>query len=317
MTPRLLVLGAGGFLGRSISHELAETGRADVILHSRNGEDRAGFTGEFETCTLDLVGSPAGAIAELIEKVDPDAVLNCTGLAVGDPADMRVANVVAVIRLIAELEECKGVHLVHLGSAAEYGLQGHQRPVSEDMVAAPQGPYGASKLLATERLMQAAADGRISATVLRVFNPIGRYSPETTLPGSAARKIDTAMRAGSASLTLGALDAWRDYIDTRDIAAAVFAAATHRPPANLVFNVARGHAVKSLHMVQKLAEIAGYCGTIVESNERSARSSAVDWQCADVSAINDFLGWVAEHTIEESLTELWSGIRSGRPMRGS
>lgn len=310
MIPRLLILGAGGFLGRSIAHQLAGAGDAEVILHSRGTEDRAGFTNAFESRMLDLLDSKPGAIADMVDELSPDAVVNCTGLAVGEPAAMRKANVVLVMRLIAELEECKGVHLVHLGSAAEYGLQGHQRPVSEDMPAAPQGAYGATKLLATERLMQAVTGGRISATVLRVFNPIGRFSPETTLPGSAARKIDIAIRSDAEAIYLGALDAWRDYVDTRDVARAVLAAAIAKPPVNRVLNVARGHAVKTVDLVHTLAAIAGYRGAIVASDARSSRSASVDWQCADVQAINNYLGWVAEHSIEDSLAELWSGLSS-------
>jgi nucleoside-diphosphate-sugar epimerase len=310
MAPRLLVLGAGGFLGRSIAHQLADSGAADVVLHSRGTDDRAGFTDEFETRMLDLLDSAPGSIAEMVDDVAPDAVINCTGTTVGEPAHMRIANVVVVTRLIAELQECKGAHLVHLGSAAEYGPQNHQQPVSEDMPATPKSEYGLTKLIATERLMQAAADGRISATVLRIFNPIGRFSPPTTLAGSAARQIDLALRAGANEIHLGALNAWRDYVDTRDIARAALLAAITEPRAGAVLNVARGHAVNSLHLVEKLAAIAGFGGTIIETDRRSERSASVDWQCADVSAIHDQLGWVAEHTIEESLAELWSGDTS-------
>jgi nucleoside-diphosphate-sugar epimerase len=221
---------------------------------------------------------------------------------------MTEANVVVVMRLIAELEECTGVHLVHLGSAAEYGIQPHKIPVSEAMRATPQSAYGITKLKATEALMRAAAEERLSVTVLRVFNPVGPFSPETTLPGSAARKIATALQEKTPAINLGALDSWRDYIDTRDIARAVLAAAVVTPRSSQVLNVGRGEAVESWQLVKMLADIAGFRGDIVESDARSLRSACVDWLCADVETIRASLGWTAEHSMEESLAELWSEI---------
>ncbi len=244
----------------------------------------------------------------MIDEVAPDAVINCTGSAVGDLDHMTAANVVVVLRLIAELEKCKRVHLVHLGSAAEYGMPEHNVPVSETMPAMPQSAYGHTKLRATEHLMQAAADDRISVTVLRVFNPVGRFSPETTLPGNAARKIAVALQSGAPAINLGALGSWRDYVDTRDIARAAVAAAVNLPECSRVLNVGRGEAVESLHLVKTLARIAGYDGEIVESEARSLRSASVDWLCADVQAMKDHLGLAAEYSIDEALGELWSGI---------
>ncbi len=310
MAPRLLVLGAGGFLGRSIVHHLAGTTDAELVLHSRGVDDRAGFDAGFESHMVDLLSSTPGTLADLVDAVAPDAVVNCTGLAFGEPADLKVANVYAVMRMIAELEECKGVHLVHLGSAAEYGRPSNNRPVAETTPAIPQSDYGITKLMATEQLMRAAAEERISVTVLRVFNPVGRFSPPTTLPGSAARKIDVAVRSGARTINLGPLDSWRDYVDTRDIARAVFAASVSTPRTSSVLNVGRGEAVEGAHLVKTLAAIAGFQGEVIQDAPRSVRSASVDWLCADVQAIKRELGWTAEHSIEDSLAELWDEITS-------
>lgn len=319
MAPRLLVLGAGGFLGRSIVHHLAGTGDAELILHSRGADDRAGngldLDLDLEWHNLDLLNSAPGALADLVDEVAPDAIVNCTGLAFGEPADLRVANVLLVIRLIAELDECKGIHLVHLGSAAEYGRSIDNCPVAETALAIPQSDYGITKLMATEQLMRAAAEERLSVTVLRVFNPVGRFSPETTLPGGAARKIDLALRSGAKAIHLGPLDSWRDYVDTRDIARAVLAASVITPRTSAVLNVARGEAVEGTQLIKALTAIAGYHGDVIQSAPRSVRSASVDWVCADVRAIKKELGWAALHSIEDSLGELWNGIIASRESR--
>lgn len=305
--PRLLVLGAGGFLGRSFADYVSGHGGAEVILHYRSTEERSAVGGSHESPILDLVTCTSGAFAELVDDVAADVVVNCTGLIRGRPDELRAANVDVVVRLIDELDGRRGVHLVHFGSAAEYGPQPHRRPVAEATFACPEGTYGITKLEATERLMQAAGAGRISATVLRLFNPIGRLSPPSTLPGNAARKIEEALRTGAEAINLGALDSWRDYIDVRDIARAVLAATARIPQFGAVLNVGRGEAVGSMHLVTTLAAIAGYHGEIVEGDLHSDRSAHVDWQCADVEAIHTGLGWSAEYSIEDSLGDLWSG----------
>ena len=192
------------------------------------------------------------------------------------------------------------------------GFEHVRRPVQECVFARPSSAYGRSKLEATERLMRTAARGRISVTVLRLFNPVGRFSPPGTLPGRAARKIDEAVRTGSDVITLGSLDSWRDFIDVRDVARAVLAVVESMPPSGRVLNVGSGEPVQSRQMVRTLALIAGFYGDIVANDCRSTRSADVDWQCADVEAIAQTLGWSVEYSIENTLADLWSGVVMSR-----
>jgi NDP-hexose 4-ketoreductase len=312
MTPRVLVLGAGGFLGQSFVDHVVERGGAELVLHDRGTIRTAAYEGALETHTLDLLTCPPLAIAEMVEHVRPDAVINCAGLIVGRPDELRAANLDLVVRLIDALAGRRGVRLVHLGSAAEYGIQRQPGRVSEGSAAAPDSVYGTVKLEATDRLLRAASQHGLSVTVLRLFNPVGRRSPAGTLPGNAGRQICAALRTGAKAINLGALDAWRDYIDVRDIARAMLAAAVTPLRPGLVLNVGRGEAVKCLDLVTALAAIAGYQGSIVESERRSDRSANVDFQCADISAITESLGWSPEYSIDDSLTDLWSGISTTR-----
>ncbi len=314
MSRRMLVLGAGGFIGRSLVGHVLRNGGPELVLHYRDTTERLAIGKDLESHVLDVVTCPVAALAEMFDRTSPDIVVNCIGLTVGRPDELRAANVDVVNRLIDVVEGRHGVHLVQLGSAAEYGIQQHRCPVSEDVFCAPISAYGASKLEATERLMFAATRDWISVTVLRLFNPVGRFSPPSSLAGSAAIKIDDALRTGANTVILGALDSWRDYIDVRDIARAVLAVASSLPLTSSVLNVGRGTAVESLQLVRSLAAIAGYHGEIVEGEGEvgSARSSHVDWQCADVDAIGKALGWSAVYNIEDSLTQLWSEVHQRR-----
>ena len=312
MSRRLLVLGAGGFVGRSLVEYVVRHGGAELILHYRDISERLAIDMNLESHILNVLTCPNGALTRMIDLTSPDVVVNCTGLTAGSSDELKAANVDVVARLIDAFDGRRDVHLVQLGSAAEYGVQRARCPVSESVFAMPCSAYGRSKLEATERLLLAAARDRISVTVLRLFNPVGRFSPPSTLPGNAARKIDEALRTESNVITLGSLDSWRDFVDTRDIARAVLAVVEAKPPSGLVLNVGCGEAVHSRSLVRALAAIAGYYGDIVADDSRSARSAHVDWQCADVEAIGRTLGWSPEYSIENSLADLWSEVVKSR-----
>jgi len=74
--------------------------------------------------------------------------------------------------------------LVHLGSAAEYGVQPEGVPITESAKPEPVSNYGRSKLAATRKIIAATNDGDIAATVLRVFNPIGLRAPADSSLGA-------------------------------------------------------------------------------------------------------------------------------------
>ena len=315
MSRRAIVLGAGGFLGRAVYRALVDAPECEAVaVHFRTPPVLADLLdGDALWRALDLAQATPAEIVELLDFVRADVVVNCTGATFGTPRELRVANVDVVANLARALSCRPDVHLVHLGSAAEYGAQWPERPITETAVAQPVSDYGATKLEATRHLLESAQRGELNVTVLRVFNPIGRGAAVQSLPGRAAREIDAALRRGDDAIHLGSLESWRDYVDTRDVAAAVLAAMASVPSGGGVFNVGSGEAMLTRELVGLLASIAGYTGTIIESDDGSSRSARVPWQRADITATSSALGWRPQHTIDASLRDLWSGVREGVP----
>jgi nucleoside-diphosphate-sugar epimerase len=315
MSRRAIVLGAGGFLGRAVYRALVDAPECGAVaVQFRKPPILADLLdGDAMWRAIDLAQATPAEIVELVDFAKADVVVNCTGATFGSPRELRVANVGVVANLAIALSHRPGVHLIHLGSAAEYGAQWPERPIAETAVAQPVSDYGATKLDATRHLLVAAQRGDVNVTVLRVFNPIGRGSAVQSLPGRAAREIDAALRRGDEAIHLGNLESWRDYVDTRDVAAAVVAAMASVPAGGAVFNVGSGEAMLTRELVGLLAFIAGYTGTIIESDDGSSRSARVPWQRADITTTSSCLGWRPQHTIDASLRDLWSGVREGIP----
>ncbi len=311
MSRRVLVLGAAGFVGRNVCEMLDGHPSIAVLLrHVRNSEEQAalGAAGD-DAAVLDLIEAGADGVVDLLASTGPDVVINCTGATVGDEALLHAANVTVVEHLVAAMRGNHAVHLVHLGSAAEYGLTSGARAVRESDAAHPANDYGWSKLRATGCVMAAAATGAITATVLRVFNPVGKYAPSQTLAGHAADELVAAMRHGSDELHLGSLEGARDYVDVRDVALAAIMAGSTPLSSGQVFNVARGEATRSRALVSHLCVAAGFEGRVVESEPGSVRSEGLAWQEADLAAIHTALPWRAHFSVADAAQALWASRR--------
>ena len=302
---RFLVLGANGFLGGHVAR-LIESGFGEGIFVARR-RPHPTAPGEWEE--FDVVQESERALGRLLERHRPDAVVNCVGATTGSPGELKRVNLLATSRLVSALAQGSGTHLVQLGSAAEYGPSETLAPVHETTRARPASDYGATKLAATELVAEAVGNGQISATVLRVFNPIGAGAPGWSLVGHAVLALREASRSGAPSVVLGRLDSSRDFIDARDVARAVLAAASRRgrsAEVPVILNVGRGIPVSTRWIVRRLARIAHFEGEIIEHDESSRRSDLVVSQWADTTAARVSLGWVPRYLLSEALVEAWT-----------
>jgi len=299
-----LVLGAGGFLGGHVRRRFAD-GALPATFVSRRPP--ASPLGTASWRAFDPVTATPTELVELLRALRPTVVVNCVGATSGSPEALHEVNVAALGRLVRALDEVGGVRLVHLGSAAEYGPGEPGRPVGETGACRPVGDYGASKLAGTMLVESAAGTGRLSALVLRVFNPVGRGAPATTVGGAAALAIRRAIDSREPSVHLGPLDAVRDVIDARDVADAVAAATGYEGPERIV-NVGSGRPTPVRALVRELAEVAGYEGRIDESAAGAMRSSAVPWQQADVTRARRVLEFEAHRTLADAVSSLWEGL---------
>ena len=284
---RVLILGAGGFLGRHVAALLSSQEDLSVSCAPASRE-------------LDLSTASAAAWCGLLDATCPDVIVNCAGRTDGSPAALHLANVALVERLVqAALTRRAPPRIIHLGSAAEYGPGPVQ--VREDAPTRPASPYGQAKLTGTRTLLGAPA--RLHRVVLRPFNPLGAGQAANTVAGRAARQFRQAAQEGWPSVTFGSLGAQRDFIAADDVARAVLTALRH-PEAPPVLNVGRGESRPVREVVQTLARLSGFTGDLREDAPGSSRSSGVSRQWADIGHLR-VLGWAPLTSLEAALHDVW------------
>ncbi|GHF19327.1 NAD-dependent epimerase/dehydratase family protein [Streptomyces spiralis] len=312
---RVLLIGANGYLGRFVADRLLADPAVQLTALGRGDDADVRF---------DLATGSPGALTRFLDAVHPGVVINCAGATRGGARELTRHNTVAVATVCEALRRSGcGARLVQIGCSAEYGPSQPGSSTAEDAVPRPGGPYGVSKLAATELVLGSGLD----AVVLRVFSPAGPGTPAGSPLGRLAEAMRRAMQAGDGDLKLGGLGTQRDFVDVRDVARAVHAASLSA--AQGVINIGSGRAVRLRDAASVLARVAGYGGALHEldaphgSHLRSSighprtdpehpspaaypyPDGCGSWQQADVRTARDRLGWRPRISLEESLADIW------------
>jgi nucleoside-diphosphate-sugar epimerase len=297
---RLLLLGASGFLGSHVVRAAELLTDVDLVQHTRRGDTVPGVQ-------LDLASAGSKQLRELLERVQPDVVVNAVGATGSDPELLAALNIAVIELLLAALQATlPRARLVTFGSAAEYGPTPAGEPIDETRPAQPASAYGRTKLAGTRLVVEARDDGRVDGVVLRVFNPLGAGMPASTLAGIAVRQLRSAMATGKAAIELGPLGDYRDFVDARDVADAVLAVAQTGHLDDPILNVGSGVAVRNRDLVEQLADLVGFQGEVLEEKPIPERSGAVHWQQAATGRLRR-IGWEPRRTLRDSLMSVWQG----------
>jgi nucleoside-diphosphate-sugar epimerase len=300
---RVLLLGAAGFLGRFVADRLLADPAVQLTALGRGDDADVRF---------DLSTGSPGALTRFLDAVHPGVVINCAGATRGTARELTRHNIVGTATVCEALRRSGGgARLVHVGCAAEYGPSHPGSSTGEDAAPRPGGPYGVSKLAASELVLGSGLDG----IVLRVFSPVGPGTPAGSPLGRLAEAMRRAMQQGDSELKLPGLGVQRDFVDVRDVARAVHAASLSA--AQGVVNIGSGRAVRLREVLTVLSRVAGYAGAVHELDGPGAHApggpghqppypdGCGSWQQADVRTARDRLGWRPRIGLEESLADIW------------
>jgi len=297
MPGRLAITGVDGFVGSHVAHLAAKAGFDVVGIGRRPTTEMTGLTA--------YVGID---LAEAWPEVpDVDVVIHLAALAAVGPsfeAPLRYVDVNAAITINmceALLRTRPNVRVIAASTGALYSQSQH--PLNEDSPLAFTSPYAVSKATA-EHLLSYYANRGLDVVVARPFNHIGPGQGEGFIVPDLTRRLRSL--GHDQPLSVGNLDAERDYTDVRDVAMAYLAMAKAPELPERLYNVASGQA-RSGHEV--LAAICRALGRDVPPVvvDRS-RPLDIPRVIGDASRLRSDFGWAPRVEFETSISDAVAAV---------
>jgi UDP-glucose 4-epimerase len=296
VSPRVVVTGAAGFLGRSIVAELAAHG-LPVFGLGRRSSSLPPCDQLVEWHDLDL---PAAGLAPLLERVRPDVLIHAAGPAsvaasTADPgADFRGSVTVSWELLDCVRRAAPDCRVVLLSSAAVYG-DAARLPLSEMTPPAPISPYGFHKLLSEYLAAEFSSVYGLRTSVARIFSAYG--------PGLRRQVLwDICRKALEHPVVelLGTGDETRDFIHALDVARGIHTIIAGGRFEGEVYNLATGQETTIRDLAERLVAALGRPRKIRFTGVRR-EGDPERWR-ADISRLRS-LGFTPQVTLEAGLAD--------------
>ena len=297
---RILITGAGGFVGRHLLPALRTAFPGAVLL----------------TDSFDVTDPAAGDAA--VDAAQPDAVVHLAAVAAisaarHDPGHAWQVNLRGTLNVArAVLHRAPGCTLLFPSSADIYGASFRAgTPLSEDALPAPLNTYGATKAAADLALGAMAAEG-LRVIRARPFNHTGPgQSPEFVVAAFAEQVARVAAGLQPPVLRVGALDPLRDFLDVRDVCTA-YAACLARADAlapGTVLNLASGQQRRVGDVLAALMALAGVQAQVTTDAGR-LRPADIPVAAGNAALARRLLGWAPAIPWEQTLSDVLADWRA-------
>ena len=301
---KVLVTGAGGYLGVVLLEKLLERGHSVRALDSFYwGEDVLGEMGE----DVEIVHADIRSIKKKYLK-GIDAVCHFAGISTDpmaeyDPKSTYEINTDATVEL-AELCKKWGVEKFTFASSAsiyDRGLNAKTNLQTEKSRVYPRRPYSVSKFRAEKKLAK-MADERHKPVLFRHGTVYG-YSPRMRFDLVVNTMFKSALQTGSLKVFCGGVQ-WRPLIDVNDIAMAhILAIESEKDMRGEIINlVYKNYRMIDLAKIVKKtleSKLSVKVEIEVDKTKRKDRSYRMSGAKA-----KKMLGWEPKVSVEESLENL-------------
>lgn len=315
----LLVTGGAGFIGSHTCKQLARDGFLPIAFDNLStGHADAVKWGPLVQGDI----RDTEALVAVLRLHQPKAVIHFAasayvGESVTAPAKYYSNNVEGTLSLLEACRIAGMGSVIFSSSCATYGTA-PEMPIVETTVQSPINPYGWTKLIGEQMLMDYAAAYGIRFSALRYFNACGadpegeigeRHDPETHLiPRAlmAATGLLPRLEVFGTDYPTADGTCIRDYVHVSDLARAHVLAARRLLAGgkNLKVNLGSGRGSSIKQVLGAIETVVGHAVPVVYRDRRAGDPAEL---YADASLAREKLGFVAE------LSDLETIVRTALP----
>jgi GDP-4-dehydro-6-deoxy-D-mannose reductase len=314
---RVLITGAGGFVGRHLIAALAAWSDAPEIVAGTYGEEASSLLNA-RTVSLDVTN--AEQTLGVIQAERPTHVMHLAGITVVSQANRDVrktwdVNTQGTLNVALAIKECApACRLLFCSSAQVYGGSFRSgKPLAEDAPLDPENIYASSKAAADLLIGQMAKDG-LRAVRLRPFNHTGPGQPPDLAVASFASQIAAIERGEQEPvMKVGNLSMRREFLDVRDVVDAYVKAIQRFDslPNGSVFNIASGVAIEVDAILKMLLAMSWKTIDLAQDPQR-IRPNDTPVMVGNAEALRRALDWRPRRRVADTLKSVLDYYREPR-----
>lgn len=308
---RVLVTGAGGFIGSRLTERLVEAG-ADVrvlVRYTSDGEagwlDRSPVRGDIDVRRGDLADRDSVVDAmrdrDLVFHLGALIAIPYSYLA---PESYVRTNILGTLNVLQAARELGVERLVHTSTSEVYG-SAQFTPMTEAHPLVGQSPYSASKIGADKLAESYHRSFALPVVTLRPFNTFGpRQSARAVIPAVAVQALaGRPVRMGDTRPT-------RDFVFVDDTVEGFMAAGTVAGIEGETIHLGGGREIPVGDLPRMIGEAAGIAVEVEQDDARiRPAASEVERLVADASKAKALLGWTPKIGVEQGLARVVDFIR--------
>ncbi len=310
---RMLVTGAGGFIGSHLVERLLACGahvRAFVHYNARSHWGHLEAVGA--SPRLEIFPGDICDPSRVRQGVDGcDTVFHLAALiaipySYVAPTAYVQANIVGTLNVLEAARQLGVRRVVHTSTSETYGTARYV-PIDEAHPLQGQSPYSASKIGADKLAESYFLSFGLPVATIRPFNTYGpRQSARAVIP-----TIISQILSGKRSIRLGSLAPVRDFNFVRDTVAGFLAVADAPAAPGEVINLGSGVGISIGHTAALIQELMVSSAEIVgdESRLRPPASEVMQLVCGNDKALR-LTGWQPRTTLRDGLKQTIAYIQA-------
>ena len=311
---RVLVTGAGGFIGSHLVERLLAEGaivRAFVRYNSRSDPGLLRMLTTQELSQLEIIAGDLEDELAIRKAVKGVQVVFHLGAMISipysyqHPIEVAKTNLLGTLNILTASREYKVERFIHTSSSEVYGTAIHI-PISESHPLQGQSPYSASKIGADKLVESYFCAFELPVVTVRPFNTYGpRQSARAVIPAIITQALTQK------AILLGNQYTLRDFTFVKDTVAGLMKAAEVPGILGEVINLGTGQEIMIGELAQKIIQKTGRSVKIkVDPVRLRPEHSEVMRLLSNNTLARKTLGWMPKVSLDDGLDQTIDWIKS-------